>query len=165
MSAPHEPRPPTDHPYLAHIPLERARWQEFTALCRSLTPEERTLPGYYSDPAWSVKDLVAHIGTWLAEAQIQLERVTAGTYEELPIDVDALNAKFLDAMRGQPWPVVWVQAHAARNWMLRAWFGVRTTTDAANWWASKSGADHYEEHLPRLRDWVAELAAARRQHR
>ena len=26
-------------------------------------------PGYYHDPDWSVRDLVGHLGTWLAEAR------------------------------------------------------------------------------------------------
>ena len=29
--------------------------------------------------------------------------------------------------------------------------------EEATWWIRKAGAEHYAEHLPRLREWVAEL--------
>jgi len=153
-----DPAPPKSHPYLGEIDLERAGWYELTGLCRGLTPEERVEPGFYRDPDWSVKDLVAHVGTWLAQAQVQLEQIGAGTYEDGPIDIDALNAQFLATMGEQPWSIVWTQAHAARTMMLLTWFGLDTRTDAADWWVRKSGADHYAEHLHRLRDWVGDIA-------
>ena len=101
---------------------------------------------------------MAHVGTWLAQAQVQLEQIGAGTYEDGPIDIDALNAQFLATMGEQPWSIVWTQAHAARTMMLLTWFGLDTRTDAADWWVRKSGADHYAEHLHRLRDWVGDIA-------
>jgi hypothetical protein len=146
-----------DHPYLAEIDLERELWTELIGLCRSLEPEERLAPGYYRDPDWSVKDLVAHIGTWLAEAEIQLFRIDAGTYVDEPLDVDALNEQFLAALRDHPWDVCWNQLLAARAMMLGAWTRLRVRTEAADRWVRKSGAEHYGEHLPRLREWVAEL--------
>jgi hypothetical protein len=146
-----------DHPYLAEIELERESWTELIALCRSLEPDERLAPGYYRDPDWSVKDMVAHIGTWLAEAEIQLFRVDAGTYVEEELDVDALNEQFLDALRDQPWDTCWNQLLAARAMMLGAWARLSARTEAADRWVRKSGAEHYAEHLPRLREWVAEL--------
>jgi hypothetical protein len=41
--------------------------------------------------------------------------------------------------------------------MLEAWFGLRGPDEAANQWIRKTGAEHYGEHLTRLRDWVDEL--------
>jgi hypothetical protein len=148
-----------DHPYLAEIDLERELWTELTGLCRSLEPEERLQPGYYREPDWTVKDMVAHVGTWLAEAEIQLFRIDAGTYVEEPLDVDALNEQFLDALRDQSWDVCWNQLLAARAMMLGAWTRLSVRTEAADRWVRKSGAEPYDEHLPRLREWVAELHA------
>ena len=54
---------PVDPPYVAEITFERELWTQIAALCRSLPPAERERPGYYRDPDWSVKDLVAHLGT------------------------------------------------------------------------------------------------------
>jgi hypothetical protein len=156
------PVPPTDHPYAVEIEAERHGWYELVGLIRSLTPDECLEPGYYRDPDWTVRDLVAHLGTWLAEATIQLERIGAGTYEGHDVDVDALNAELLAAMQGQPWAVAWTQANAARARMLQEWYGLSTPSDEAAWWIRKTGGDHYNEHLPRLRDWAAELGERRR---
>ena len=105
----------------AHLEAERSGWYELAELVRSLTPEECVTPGYYRDPDWAVRDLVSHLGTWLAEAENQFERMHAGTYEGHDIDVDALNARLLAAMEGQPWEVAWVQANAGRTRMLDEW--------------------------------------------
>ena len=105
--------PPAGHPYAAEVEAERRGWYEVLALVRSLTPRECIEPGYYRDPDWTVRDVVAHLGTWLAEAQVQFERITAGTYEGHDVDIDGLNAALLDAMAGQPWEVAWLQAQAA----------------------------------------------------
>jgi hypothetical protein len=148
-----------DDPYRVDIDLERERWAEIAEICHSLGPDERSRPGYYRDPDWSVKDMVAHLGTWMAEAEVQLLRIEAGTYVDEPIDIDALNAQFLDAMRDQDWGTCWAQAVLARAQMLTVWGRLRQRTPEADRWVRKSGADHHEEHLPRLREWVAELRA------
>ena len=119
------------------------------------------LLGALRDPDWTVRDVVAHLGTWLAETQVQFERMSAGTYEGHDIDIDALNARFLAAMAGQPWEVAWVQANAARTRMLEEWFRLREPSDEAAWWIRKGAAHHYDEHLPRLREWAGELLARR----
>jgi hypothetical protein len=150
-----------DHPYAAEIEAEQRGWYELIALVRSLTPEECLEPGYRRDPDWTVRDVVAHLGCWLAEAETQLERIGAGTYEGHEVDVDALNASFLEAMSGQPWEVAWVQANAARTLLLQDWIALARPDDEAAWWIRKSGHDHYAEHLGRLREWVADLIARR----
>ena len=156
-----ELEPHAAHPDLEVSESERVRWYEFTGLVRRLRADELLQPGYYSDPAWSVRDLVGHVGTWLAEAEIQLQQINAGTYQGHEVDIDALNASFLEAMRDQPWEVVSVQAHAGRTRMLQEWHDLTAPNDEATWWLRKSGADHYDEHLDRLRAWVEELIARR----
>jgi hypothetical protein len=152
---------PRDHPHARDIELERRRWYELIDLVRALTPAECLVPGYYRDPDWTVRDLVGHLGTWLAQAEVELERITAGTYEGHDIDIDGLNAAFLEALRDQPWEVAWIQAHAGRTRMLQAWYGLRSPDDEAAWWIRKSGSEHYGEHLERLRAWVDELVRRR----
>ena len=155
------PAPPPDHPYAGEIEAERAGWYELAELVRSLTPEEWLVPGYYEDPPWTVRDVVAHLGTWLAEAQVQFARMVAGSYESRDVDVEALNAALLAAMDGQPWDVAWVQANAGRSLMLQGWYLLGDPSEEAAWWIRKSASDHYIEHLGRLREWVAELASRR----
>jgi hypothetical protein len=148
---------PLDHPYLAEIELERERWAEINGLCGSLTDEERLRPGYFRNPDWTVKDMVAHLGTWMAEADLHLQRIEVGTEVDEPHDVDALNARFLDALRDQDWHIVWSQAISARATMLGTWSRLDDRAEAADAWVRKAGAEHELEHLPRLREWVAEM--------
>ena len=152
---------PVDHPYGPEIAAERVGWYELVELVRSLTREECVEAGYYRDPDWTVRDLVAHLGTWLAEAQVQFERITAGTYEAHDVDVDALNAALLEGMAGQPWAVAWLQANAGRTRMIEEWYGLHDPTEDAAWWIRKAASEHVAEHLGRLREWVAELHARR----
>jgi hypothetical protein len=152
---------PPGGPFDAEIEAERTGWAELLELIHALHPYEILEPGYYRDPDWSVADVVAHIGTWLAEAGRQLRQIQAGTYEARELDIDALNAEFRLAMAGQPWSVILTQAQASRARMLRAWSSLPVRTDAAAWWVAKAGAEHYAEHLARLREWVPELHARR----
>lgn len=152
---------PSGHPYAAELDAERLGWYELVGLVRSLTPEECLEPGYYRDPDWSVRDVVAHLGTWLAQAEVVFEQISAGTYGRTHVDVDALNGALLEAMAGQPWDVCWVQANSGRTRMLEEWYLLDEPSDDAAWWVRKSGNDHYAEHLDRLRAWTAELIASR----
>ena len=63
------------HPYVAEIEAWQEGWYELLDLVGSLTAVECVEPGYYRDPDWTVRDVVAHLGTWLAEAQVQFERI------------------------------------------------------------------------------------------
>ena len=152
-----EPAAPRGHPFDAEIEAERAGWYELLDLVHSLDLDDIVRLGYYRDPDWSVADLVAHLGTWLAEAGIQLRRIEAGTYQPRDLDIEALNAEFRTAMSGQPWDVILTQAQASRYRMLQVWYALPSRTDAAAWWVAKAGAEHYREHLGRLRSWVREL--------
>ena len=158
---PTSPTVPVDHPYAAAIDRERERFAELHDLVDSLDPDERERPGYYGEDDWSVKDLVAHLGSWMAEAELQLLRIEAGTYVDEPLDIDAMNAEFLAALRDQSWATCWNQCLAARAMMLSVWSRLAERTEAADRWVRKSGADHLDEHLPRLRSWVEELHGGR----
>ena len=163
MSAQREAAPHShvEHPYAAELEAERRGWYELTGLVRSMTLDECLEPGYYRDPDWTIRDVVAHLGTWFAEAEVQFQQISAGTYEGHAIDVDALNATFLAAMADQPWQVCWVQANAGRTRMVDEWHALAEPSDEAAWWMRKAGAEHYAEHLGRLRDWIVELIERR----
>jgi hypothetical protein len=147
--------------YAAEVELERERWKAITAFVELLTEEERNAPGYFLDPPWSVKDMIAHLGAWMAEARMQLLDVAARSYVPHEAEIDARNAATLAATHDEPWDMVWARTAAARAWMLEAWFGLNGPDDVANQWIRKAGAEHYGEHVSRLRDWVAELVDRR----
>jgi len=132
-------------------------WSELHGLIDTLPADRVEEPGYFAE-GWSAKDLIAHIGSWLAEAGVVLEQIRAGTYRSDEIDIDEMNARFYAALHDVPFPVVKAQAITARSQMLRAWARLPEDAEEAERWINKSGPEHYEEHLPRLREWVAEIA-------
>jgi mycothiol maleylpyruvate isomerase-like protein len=138
------------------IAEEERLWTELHRLVDSLPEDKVGEPGYFAE-GWSAKDLVAHIGSWLAEAGVVLERIRFGTYRPEEIDIDTMNETFYASMRDVAFPDVRVQASAARNRMLRAWRALPGSSPEADRWISKAGPEHYAEHLPRLREWVREL--------
>jgi hypothetical protein len=136
---------------------EERLWTELHRLVDSLPEDEVEEPGYFAE-GWSAKDLVAHIGSWLAEAGVVLERIRFGTYRPGDIDIDRMNGTFYDSMRDVTFSDVRAQGIAARNRMLRAWRSLPNGSPEADVWISKAGPEHYAEHIPRLREWVAELS-------
>jgi hypothetical protein len=132
-------------------------WTELHGLVDSLPRNEVDRPGYFEE-GWSAKDLVGHIGSWLAEAGVVLERIRFGTYRREEIDIDAMNAQFLAALRDVAFEDVRAQTLASRERMLRAWRSLPERSSEADRWIAKAGPEHYEEHLQRLREWVSQVA-------
>jgi hypothetical protein len=150
-------KPSTRHDLIAE---EDRLWAELHRLVELLPEDEVAAPGYFAE-GWSAKDLVAHIGSWLAEAGIVLERIRFGTYRPEEIDIDSMNRQFYEAMKDVPFKTVRAQASAARNRMLLAWGSLDHDAPDAQRWIRKSGPEHYAEHLPRLREWTAERSRSR----
>jgi hypothetical protein len=131
-------------------------WSELQGLVGSMPFDQVDRPGYFAE-GWSAKDLVGHVGSWLAEAGVVLERIRSGTFRAEEIDIDALNASFLQALHDVPFRDVRAQGIAARHRMLQAWGALETPSADADRWIRKAGPEHYVEHLPRLRAWVEQL--------
>ena len=131
-------------------------WTELHSLIDPLSPAEAETPGYFAE-GWSVKDLIGHLGSWLAEAGIALERIRVGTYRAGELDIDAKNEEFLDALRPLTLRETHAQAEAARAQTLRTLRSMPEVSEDAAWWIEKAGPSHYASHLPRLREWVEEL--------
>ena len=145
-------------PKRALMEEEDRLWAELLDLVRSL-PASRVAPPGYFEEGWSAKDLVAHVGSWLAEAGVVLERIRFDTYRADEIDIDAMNKEFYEAMRDIAFETVRAQTSAARTRMLRAWGSLEHDTPDSERWIRKSGPEHYAEHLPRLREWVDSLTS------
>jgi mycothiol maleylpyruvate isomerase-like protein len=138
---------------------EALAWNEIVSLVEPLTLEEAALPGYYPDAGWSIKDLLAHIGSWLAEAGVMLYRIMGGTYRPDDVDIEALNRTFLETMRDVEYEIIRAQCWASRARMLHVLSRMEQRGPDALWWFEKAGPDHYQEHIPRLHEWVKELRA------
>ena len=138
------------------LPGESEAWQRLHQLIDQLTPETASEPGYFEE-GWTAKDAVAHLGTWMAQGAQMLRRIAAGTYRENEIDIDAENARFLEAMRDIPLETVHLQTAAAHAELLAAWSQLPEVTPEATAWVRKAGPEHFAEHLPRLEAWIDEL--------
>jgi hypothetical protein len=141
----------------AIVSHEDQLWHELWSTITAFTPEQVVLPGYYQE-GWSAKDMLAHVGAWLAEGGLALERLHGGAQAELPAgEIDRMNEGFLTAMRNVSLGDVKTQAVSARQRMLTAWIEVPSQEEAAAAWIRKAGPDHYALHLPRLKDWLDEV--------
>lgn len=155
--APMTQQTPTDE---RELPGEAEAWARLHRLMDEISPEDANEPGYFEE-GWTAKDAVAHLGTWMAEGAQVLRQIAAGTYREGELDVDAANARFLEAMRDIPLATVHLQVASAHGELLAAWAQLPEVTDAAAYWVRKAGPDHLEEHLPRLEQWIEELTGRR----
>ncbi len=137
---------------------EDARWAE---LCAALdgVPHDRLLePGL--NETWNGKDLLAHLGCWMAEAANVLEQIRFGTYEPRSIDLDAMNARFYEATRDQTLRDIWAEMEAARTRMFQEWGLLPEITHRAEEWFVESGPAHITEHLPQLQAYLQRDARA-----
>jgi hypothetical protein len=134
------------------IAEEDARWLELCGALERVPPERLLEPGLTDD--WTPKDLLAHLGCWMAEAANRLEQMRFGTYESGKLDLDAMNAVFFEAMKDQPLRDIWAEMEAARTRMFQEWDAlVEITADAEEWFV-ESGPAHIAEHLPQLQAFL-----------
>jgi hypothetical protein len=138
------------------LPGETEAWNRLHGIIDRITADIAELPGYF-DEGWTAKDAIGHLGAWMARGATVLRQIAAGTYREGEIDIDAENARFLEAMRDVPLDTVHLQVAAAHAELLRAWTQLPEVTPEAAYWVRKAGPEHYAEHLPRLESWVEEL--------
>ncbi|MBI4261830.1 MAG: hypothetical protein HY658_14855 [Actinobacteria bacterium] len=131
---------------------EEAAWDEFHEVLGRLSWEEMLEPGDADDR--SVKDLLAHLGCWMAEAVQQMERMRMGTYEGWHGEVDEMNARFHEAMKDVDLSAVRSEWVASRNRMLQEWAALDEVDDEAVEWFDESGPHHHREHLAELRSFV-----------
>ena len=138
---------------------EDAAWAELWQILDSLSPEQIERPGYF-DEGWSVKDLMTHIACWQAETVQILEQIRFDTFDHASVDVDEMNRRFSEATRDFTVDLAWAELWSARTRMLQEWSALPHVTSDAEEWFFESGANHYAEHLPRLRRWAEELVAS-----
>jgi hypothetical protein len=128
--------------------LEAEGWLEFRAVLDRLMPAQMLEPGL--TPDWTVKDLLAHLGSWMAETVVILEQIHAGTWTGLRRSVDDINADFYEAWKDVDLLMVRAELMSSRNRMLQEWFEMAEIGPDAEDWFRESGPVHYAQHLPDL---------------
>jgi Mycothiol maleylpyruvate isomerase N-terminal domain len=127
-------------------------WMELHDVLERLSAEDMTEPGLTEE--WTVKDLLAHLGCWMAQAAHVLERIRLGTYERTEIDVDAMNRWFYEACRDLDLLAVKSGFQSSRVRMLQEWYQLPEVTPLADEWFRESGPEHIDEHMPDLERFV-----------
>jgi len=120
---------------------------------------ERVPPSRFEDPqvtsgGWSAKDVMFHVGAWLAEASRQLERIREGTYEEPRVTSQELNDEWFALSRTLDPVTVRAELEAGRV-MARETLGtLGEVTPLVREWFEESGVLHYAEHAVSLERWL-----------
>jgi mycothiol maleylpyruvate isomerase-like protein len=128
-------------------------WLELTEAFGDVPPDRFEEPSL-NEEGWSPKDVMHHIGAWADEAATVLGRIAAGTHRGGELDVDALNADWLEVGRGLDADIVRIRFAKGRVAMRQA-FTRLSEVDSSAWeWFEESGPRHYEEHLPDLRAFL-----------
>ena len=135
---------------------EDEAWAELRATFDRLDEEQCERPGF-TDDGWSVKDLCWHIAGWCAYAVDAMEQIAAGTYEDVPLDVEALNREWFELSQKVDAATARTELAASRNQMLAELQVLPELTPDALEWFEESGHLHYREHARDLAGWVEEL--------
>jgi len=135
---------------------EDARWADLCAALEAVPPDRLLEPGVTDQ--WTGKDLLAHLGCWMAEAANVLERIRLGTWEPVKLDLDAINAGFYEAMKEQSYRDVVAEMESARTRMFQEWGALAEVTPEAEEWFVESGPAHIAEHLPQLTAFLSRQA-------
>jgi hypothetical protein len=137
---------------------EDAEWAKFCQAIGDRSDAELQRPWLGPDQ-WSTKDLMFHVGAWMAECGRMLERIRAGTFdrsEEDALDTDAKNREWHGVSRGLDLLTVRVELAASRSRMLEEFGHLPEVTGDALEWFEESGPIHYREHTADLRAWHPE---------
>ena len=133
---------------------ERVAWLELRTLVDGLAPELLEQPGVNVE-GWTVKDVLWHIAHWWDHLAGLLDEVRLGTFVEPTDDdaaTDAENARVLEDSRGMPLADVERGVDEARGRVLAAWQALPELTEPAERWFVWETIEHYEEHLPGIRE-------------
>jgi hypothetical protein len=168
---------PKDKASLLHnLKTERAAWE---ALVAQVGEAHLTEPGVEGD--WSVKDVIAHIAAyeeWTADQLRAVARGERGPYTSgaIPttargLDVDARNAVIFEARHGQSLAETLAQARATFDGLVAAIEALPEDTlsepNRSGWTKEQpllepvagNTYEHYHEHIPLLKAWLAQRAA------
>jgi uncharacterized protein (TIGR03083 family) len=136
-----------------------AAWADFHASCAGLDDETLLIPGVCGD--WSIRDLIAHVTWWDAEAIAHLPTVLAGgtppRYSVLYGGIDAFNAMKTKEKRGLSLAEVRAEAEATHARLIEYLRGVPPGSLTGNsTFTHRLRLDtygHYPIHAADIRRW------------
>jgi hypothetical protein len=135
------------------ISEEERGWAELRVVLRRI-PQARLEEPSVTDDGWSPKDVMFHVGAWLALAARQLDRIREGTYAIDGITADERNRDWLALSRTLDVPTVRAELESSRLIAHDALAALPAVTPEAREWFEESAQLHYAEHLPGLVRWL-----------
>jgi hypothetical protein len=117
-------------------------------------PKERLEEGGVTDDGWSPKDVMFHVGAWLAEAARQLERMRVGTYVVEGDSVEDRNRAWFELSRTLDVPTARAELESSRVIAREALAALPELSPEAREWFEESAGLHYAEHVPDLVRWL-----------
>ena len=135
---------------------EDARWHELWTLFERI-PAERFEEPTVTPEGWSPKDVMFHVGAWMADCGIQFERMRAGSFdpgEETRGTVERRNAEWFELSRSMDPTDVRAEFGAARQRMVEGFGFLPEVTPEAWEWFEESGPLHYAKHVTDLEGWL-----------
>jgi hypothetical protein len=129
------------------------------ALCERFDsiPADRFEEPTVTPEGWSPKDVMFHVGAWMGDAGIQLERMRAGTFdpdEESPASIQERNGELFEISRSLDPSTVRTEFAAAHQRMCEELGLMPELTPHAVEWFEESGPLHYTEHIEDLQAWM-----------
>ena len=121
-------------------------------------PADRFEEPTVTPEGWSPKDVMFHVGAWMADAGIQLERMRAGTFdpdEESPASIQERNGELFEIFpRDGSEPPCASSSRRPISGCARNWALMPELTPHAVEWFEESGPLHYAEHIEDLQAWM-----------
>jgi hypothetical protein len=115
----------------------------------SAIPHERFEEPSITPDGWSAKDLMFHVGAWLAECAQILERIREGTFDpaEPEESTDELNREWFEVSRTMEPGDVRAVFEGARQKARECFATLPSMTPDAWTWFEESGPLHYAAHV------------------
>jgi hypothetical protein len=132
---------------------EEQGWAELRVVLGRIPKARLEEPGV-TDEGWSPKDVMFHVGAWLALAATQLERIREGTYTVDDTTTDDRNRAWFALSRTLDVPTVRAELESSRLMAHDALAALTEVTPEAREWFEESAPLHYAEHLPGLVRWL-----------
>ena len=143
-------------PVEALLAAEDSAWTHLHS-CFEQIPRDRFEEPTVTPQGWAPRDVMFHVGAWLADCARVLERIREGTFdrEEETADIEAQNRAWFEVSRELDPHDVHAGFEGARQKARECLAQLPELTPDAREWFEESGALHYPKHVADLRAWLA----------
>jgi hypothetical protein len=139
------------------ISEEESGWARLAEVFASI-PGNRFEDPTVTPEGWSPKDVMFHVGYWMADCADVLERIAAGTWDggadETPTAIEVTNQQGFERSREMSLDEVRAGFEEGRRQMVAAFRALDEVTPGGWEWFEESGPLHYAKHVADLSAWL-----------